>query len=98
MTRIALVSQNPMDRGAYLDQAGLLSNYMEDYSLMGFIVDHYQDALDIIRSRGIEVYEQQSGAAIGITAPQEILEIRDLLSAHDIDCSYADIADTLYQA
>lgn len=50
MTRIALVSQNPMDRGVYLDQAELPRNYMEDYSLMGFIVDHYQDALDIIAS------------------------------------------------
>ena len=65
---------------------------------MGFIVDRFEDALGLMRSRGFKVFEQKAGAQIFIETPKKIVEIQDLLEAHDINCSYADIADTFYQA
>lgn len=98
MPQIALLPCNIMNRGAYLESRELPTKYMEDYSLMGFVVDRYQQALHVLSSAGYKIEEQTFGADITVNSPGLIPEIRDLLATHDIRCDISDIADTIYQA
>lgn len=98
MFTVALLPYDTVSRGAYLCNRDLPANYMGDFTLMGFLVDHYQAALALLTSSGYRVAEQQAGADIFIDAPRRLPEITAFLAAHNIRCDLADIADTLYQA
>lgn len=98
MSILALVSGDLQSRGKYLDSRTLPDNYMADFTLMGFVVDRYQEARTLLISAGYRVDEQEGGSDIRITRPRHLQEIKALLTAHDIQCDFSDVADTLYQA
>lgn len=98
MTKIALLPPDICSRGTYLDSRRLPTNYMEDFTLLGFVVDRYQPALEILRSAGFVLEEQSGGADISVDSFSLLPEIADLLAANGIRCDLSDIADTLYQA
>ena len=98
MTKIALLPADTRSRGIYLENKELPTNYMEDFSLMGLVVDRYQQALDILRSSGFSMEELRGGTDVTITSFSRLPEIADLLSAKGIRCDLSDVADTLYQA
>ena len=98
MTKIALLPADTRSRGRYLESRELPTNYMEDFTLMGLVVDRYQQALDILRSSGYDLEELQEGADITITSFSRLPEIADLLNTKGIRCDLSDVADTLYQA
>jgi hypothetical protein len=85
-------------RGKYLGSRKLPTNYMADFTLMGFVVDRYQEARALLISAGFRVDEQEGGSDISISSSGHLLKIKALLTAHDIRCDFSDIADTLYQA
>lgn len=95
---LALVPCDIHSREKYLGYRKLPTNYMADFTLMGFVVDRYQEARTLLISAGYRVDEQQGGSDIRITRPGHLLEIKALLTAHDIQCDFADVADTFYQA
>lgn len=95
---IALVPCDMHSRGKYLDSRKLPENYMADFTLMGFVVDRYQEARTILTSAGYRLEEQEGGSDIRIICPGHLLEIKALLITHDIKCDFSDVADTLYQA
>ncbi|MDJ0624377.1 MAG: hypothetical protein QNJ17_15540 [Desulfocapsaceae bacterium] len=82
----------------YLNQQKLPCNYMEDFSILGFVTQRYEAALVLLAAKGYEVHIHNSGAEIGISSSAEVLTIHNLLSAHGIHTSYRDIAETIYQA
>lgn len=98
MTKIALLPADSMSRGQYLCNRELPVNYMGDFTLMGFVVDRYQDAFILLAAAGFRLDKLEGGADICIDNPQCLPEIANLLAASDIRCDFSDIADTLYQA
>jgi len=98
MARIPILADDHVEMGKYLCQQKLPSNYMEDFTVLGFVSDRIEDALTLLTAKGFDVHKNSSGAEITVALSTEIVAIRDLLTAHGINCSYRDIAETIYQA
>lgn len=98
MGKIALLPCDINNRGKYLGNRELPNNYMGDFTLMGFVVDRYQDALTLLTSAGYRLEEQEGGTDICIDNPMHLREISALLTENKISCDFSDIADTIYQA
>lgn len=95
---IALLPCDINSRGRYLGNKQLPNNYMADFTLMGFVVDRYQEAIALLSSAGYRLDEQEGGTDISIDTPRHLPEIKALLTANNIRCDFSDIADTIYQA
>lgn len=98
MGKIALLPCDIKSRGIYLGNQELPSNYMGDFTLMGFVVDRYHEALSLLISAGYRLEKQEGGTNISIANPLHLKEIQTLLIANNIRCDFSDIADTFYQA
>ena len=98
MNRVVLCASDIMSRARYLDGQQLPVNYMEDYSLLGFVVDHYADAIRLLLSEGYQVEAAGEGAVITVNSPKQLQAIQAMLIGNQIRCEYSDIADSLYQA
>ncbi len=71
---------------------------MADFTVMGFVVDRYSEALDLLSSAGFRLDQQEGGTGIFIDTPCRLPEIGALMAVNNISCEFSDIADTLYQA
>jgi len=98
MGKIALLPSDTHSRGKYLERRKLPDNYMGDFSLMGFIVDRYQEALTLLRNFKYQLDVHKGGTDIYIDTPQDLQNIKTLLIANNIRCDFSDIADSLYQS
>ncbi len=98
MSRIALCSDNVKSRAGYLQHRGVPDNYMGDFSLMGFVVSHYEDAVRVLVAKGCQLVKVEGAADILVDSLTEIHTIQKVLTEKNITCVYTDIADTLYQA
>jgi hypothetical protein len=98
MGKIALLPYDYNIRGKYLDNIELPNNYMGDFTLMGFLVDRYQEAVAILTSAGYRLEKLEAGIDIQIETPGHLLQMKALLTANDISFDFSDIADTIYQA
>lgn len=95
---LALVPCDIHSREKYIGYRKLPTNYMADFTLMGFVVDRYQEARTLLISAGYSVDEKAGGSDIRINSPRHLMEIKSILTAHNIQCDFSDVADTLYQA
>lgn len=98
MAKIALLPSDIISRETYICNKELPNNYMGDFTLMGFVVDRYREALSLLSSAGYRLDQQEGGTDIFIDTPYRLPEIRALMAANNISCDFSDIADTLYQA
>ncbi len=98
MGKIALLPEGIHERAEYLAGLGIPDNYMEDYSVLGIIVDRYQESLSLLRASGFAIEECAAGTMIDLQDRTSLAKIIGLLNEHLIRCDYKDIADTFYQA
>ncbi len=100
MGNIALLPSDIESKGKYLGNKELPTNYMGDFTLMGFVVDekNYREALTLLSSAGYLLVEVEGGTDISVNSSMHLAEIRVLLAANDIRVELSDIADTFYQA
>jgi hypothetical protein len=98
MGKIALLPCNVNSRAKYLAGRTLPPNYMEDFTLMGFVVDRYTEALTLLTRHSYQLEKQKGGADIYIHTAEDLQKIRSLLNANGISCDFSDIADSIYQA
>jgi hypothetical protein len=98
MTRLPLLPQARHYRERYLDSQALPDNYMEDFSLMGLLVNDFTSAADTLESAGFTLSQGTGSAEVTIDSPDHLKQAVALLEAHAIDCTLTDIADSLYQA
>ncbi len=98
MPKIPLLSTALSHKETYITSMGLPKNYMEDFSLMAFVVDHFEKARSVIVADGYMVKNIHGAAQIHMDRSEDLLIIRELLEKNKINCELADIADTLYQA
>lgn len=98
MGKIALIPCGLKCRELYLGNLELPMNYMGDFTVMGLVVDRYQEAVNLLTSTGYQLREKNGGADIFIDTPLRLAEIKACLEANSISCDLSDIADTFYQA
>ena len=98
MTSIPILPDNAHIMGNFLCRQELPSNYMADFSLMGFVVESVDAALTLLEKEGFKLHRHDPTAEVAISSYSDIVTIRNLLLAQGITCSYRDIAETIYQA
>lgn len=98
MTKITIFPSGSSHRAEYIGDCQLPMNYMSDFSMMGFVVDRYSDALALLTSSGYSLEKLHSGAEITIQTHGDLLAIQTLFADNLIHCNYTDIVDSLYQA
>ena len=96
--KIALLPEDCVSRAEYLAKQQLPDNYMSDFTLLGFTVDKFDDALALLDGDGYRVERVARGADVYLRDSSSLFDIRDLFAQNSIDCSFSDVADTLYQA
>ena len=98
MPQIAILRDDCRSRAIYLDNSQLPVSYMEDFTLLGFIVQHYEAACTLHRNAGYTVIDRASGGDILIDNARQVRDISNLFLKNDIPANFSDIADTIYQA
>ena len=96
--KITVLPDDLHSRAIYLERQELPDFCMGDFSIVGFVVDRYRQALMLLQSAGYRVDEQEIGSEIFISSPSALPEIQAMLQEGSVRCDFADIADTLYQA
>lgn len=98
MNKIVLCHNDGVSRAKYLENQTLPDNYMGDYTVMGFVVDRYDNAVALLTSCGYQLEEVGECIEVIIDSSTELPLIKNILVDGKIHCEYSDIADTLYQA
>ena len=98
MAKIALLPEGLHERVEYLQGLGIPDKYMEDYSVLGIIVDRYQESLALLRDSGFAIEKHAAVTLIDLENRSSLSNILGLLNENMIRCDYKDIADTFYQA
>ena len=98
MNKIALLPEGLHYRTAYLDEVGIPDKYMEDYSVLGLVVDRFHESIAILDEAGFKVEHSDAWAMISLDRYTALSAVLRLLADKRIHCNYQDIADTLYQS
>lgn len=98
MGKIILLPAGLRYRTAYLEKAGLPRNCMEDYSVLGLVVDRFDESLRVLGQAGYEVEHSSPWATITLEKYSVLTAVVGLLADNHIRCDCMDIADTLYQS
>ena len=98
MNRIVLCHNDAGSRANYLQNQTLPDNYMTDYTVMGLVVDCYDEAVALLKSSGYQLEQMYGYSEVVVDSPHQLPIIQNILAAEEIYCEYSDIADTLYQA
>ena len=98
MPKVAIVSDDCRNRALYFNDKQLPVNYMEDFTVMGFIVNHHDKACTLLREAGYTLLESTNSTDIVIQHAGQLREIESFFKTNDIMSTYSDIADTIYQA
>ncbi len=71
--------------------------YMVDYSVMGLLVDRFDEALRTLKEQGFSIEEGTSGIEVVIESPARVREVVRLLEERGIGCEMADVVGDMYQ-
>ena len=82
---------------AYLDEKGLPAFYMEDHSIMGILVDRFDDAVRLLEEHGFLLTRRKDAVEVGTRSPAQIDSVFDLLEKNRITFEMRDILDRVYQ-
>ncbi len=98
MPKVAIVADDCKLRAQYLDSQQIPVNYMEDFTVLGFIVSEHEKACALLRQEGYTVNNGTAGAEVIINDASQIQAISTCFGKNHITSTFSDIADTLYQA
>ncbi len=98
MGKIVILPEDCKSRACYLSANTLPAFYMEDFTIMGFKVDKYKDAVKLLQTSRFSLDISENGCDVTVDKPFNIREIQLLLLENGIVAQYTDIADTFYQA
>lgn len=98
MGKIAVVPEDLCSRVEFLASMGIPVNYMGDFTVLGIVVDRYQEAFEILKTKGVQLESVGRGLVIEIDHSSAVPAIIEELASHRIHCQFRDLADTLYQA
>ncbi len=72
MAKIALIPEGTAEKSEFINNLGLPVNYMEDFSVLGIVVDRYQDSVAVLKKSGFIIESLKPGAIIGCADPSGI--------------------------
>ena len=98
MGQIALLPRHALDKAVYLNEQSIPTRYMEDFTLLGFTVDQFEVALQLLVQNKRPLNRTVSGAQLEITTAKDIQEIAKILKAAGVAYEFGDVADCIYQA
>ena len=82
---------------AYLEEKGLPAFYMEDHSIMGILVERFDDAVQLLEEQGFPLTRKKDAVEVGTQGPAQIESLFDLLETNSIAFEMRDILDRVYQ-
>ena len=82
---------------AYLEEKGLPAFYMEDHSIMGILVDRFDDAVRLLEEQGFLLTRRMDAVEVGTQSPAQIETIFDMLETNRIAFEMRDILERVYQ-
>ncbi len=98
MVKIPLIGNTCKSRSEYLETCHLPDFYMEDFSVIGFSVQQYDEACTLLRNAGYSMLEKKSGVDLLLEDIKQVAAVKDILQHNAIKVELSDIADTIYQA
>lgn len=98
MPKIALIANSSRDRSLYLQNSCLPTFYMQDFSVLGLVVERYEEACALLQNDGYTVLKVEGGSDIQLAHPDQISTIIASFRKNGIATELSDIADTIYQA
>ena len=81
----------------YLSDKPMPAFYMGDYSIMGLLVEKFEEAVRLLIQRGYAIKQKKSGIEIELVNPVHIKHIFELLDDHHIKFDMRDIVAQVYQ-
>ena len=60
MAKIALIPEGVGEKSEFLNNLGLPVNYMDDFSVLGIVVDRYQDSVAVLKKSGFTIVRASS--------------------------------------
>ena len=64
MAKIALIPEGIAEKSEFINNLGLPVNYMEDFSVLGLVVDRYHDSIAVLEKSGFTIKNLKPGAII----------------------------------
>ena len=98
MAKIALIANTCKSKAAYLETCRLPTFYMEDFSILGILVEKYDTARALLKDGGYNTIDRKISTDVMIDHVEQIRTILTTLKQHGIVAELSDIADTMYQA
>ena len=81
----------------YLSDKPMPDFYMGDYSIMGLLVEKFEEAVRLLIQRGYTIKQKKSGIEIEPVNPVHIKHIFTLLENHHIKFDMHDLVAQVYQ-
>lgn len=105
MPRIPIIPRNLDESGKDLGQCrGIhaLSRplpvfYMSDYSVLGLLVDKYEETLRVLGEARFSVIDEAGDLEVAIDHSGHLEQIVQVLRRNDIQCEFADVVSGIYQ-
>lgn len=82
---------------AYLDEKGLPAFYMEDHSIMGLLVEEFDDVVRLLEEHGFLLTRRKDAVEVGAHSPAQMARLFDLLETNRIPFEMRDILECVYQ-
>lgn len=105
MTRIPIIPRNldesgkdlGLCRGNHALARPLPIFYMSDYSVLGLLVDNYEETLRVLGDGRFAVIEEAGDLEVAIDHCGDLEQIVQLLRNNGIHCEFADVVSGIYQ-
>lgn len=82
---------------AYLEEKGLPAFYMEDHSIMGLLVERFDDAVRLLEEQGFLLTRKKDAVEVDTQSPAQIESLFALLETNRIAFEMRDILERVYQ-
>lgn len=98
MGSLILINNTSLYSSEIFDYSEIPACYMDDYSVLGFTVDRYDDSVKLLEHAGYRIKFRRIGAMVFFDGADAVVRMHELLVENGIYTEYKDIAETFYQA
>lgn len=84
-------------RGSHALARPLPAFYMSDYSVLGLLVDRYEETLKVLAEAKFSIVEQAGDREVAIDHAGDLQQVLGVLRKNSIACEFADVVSGIYQ-
>lgn len=93
MGKLLLVDQAE----SHKQQIDLPLFYMNDFSLLGLVVNMHQKAVQVLQDQGFTIKSTDMGTIVSFWEPEDLRTITQILITNNIETEMTDLMDGVYQ-